>query len=213
MSDFFKFLGDVTVYVSLALGLIYFIGFVRNNRAYKLFTVYLFLVSIIQLIALYIGRWGLGESNLYMAHFYYLSQFILLSFFYFELLKKPIIKVILFIVLLFIAYQFFQDPNIFFHYNPLAMTITQGSLVVYSILYLYKTLKGKSEFIIVNIGLLIYLLSSTLIFASGNLVLDLDIPEETKFTLINVNRILTIVFQILIFIEWWRNYRTKISKN
>ena len=109
-------------------------------------------------------------------------------------------------VALFLIFQFVYDPGIFLVYNPLGMTITQTILVIYAILYLYKTLQGKSEFIITNIGLLVYLLSSTLIFASGNLVLNLEIPEKTKFLLINVNRILVVVFQVLLLIEWWQNY-------
>ena len=109
--------------------------------------------------------------------------------------------------MVFISYQFINDGTIFYRYNPLGMTITQTLLVVYAILYLYKTLQGKFEFVIANVGLLVYLISSTLIFASGNLVLDLDIPEETRFKLVNLNRLLSLVFLFLLFVEWWRNYR------
>ncbi|GAB5400198.1 MAG: hypothetical protein Aureis2KO_17830 [Aureisphaera sp.] len=205
--EFFRLIGDVIIYAAPIIALIYFISFIRNNRAYKIFTIYLFLIAMIQWGSYYVGRGGLNANNLYYSHYYFISQFILLSFFYFELLKSLLIKIVLVGVLLFVSYQFIDDPTIYLRYNPLGMAITHAILVVYAMIYLYKSLQGKKEFIIVNMGLLIYLISSTLIFASGNLVLDLDFSIETKRILINVNRFLALLFQILVLIEWFKNYR------
>ena len=206
MTEFYKNIGEIAVYLYPAIAIIYSISLKNKNKAYRIFTLYLITMALVQLGAFYVGRGGLGKPNLYFSHFYHISQFFLLSIFYFQLLQKKIVKIFMIPVALFLIFQFVYDPGIFLVYNPLGMTITQTILVIYAILYLYKTLQGKSEFIITNIGLLVYLLSSTLIFASGNLVLNLEIPEKTKFLLINVNRILVVVFQVLLLIEWWQNY-------
>lgn len=211
--ELYRLIGDIVIYALPVIAFVYFISFIRNNRAYKIFTIYLLLIAFIQLGSYYVGRGWLNRNNLYYSHYYFIIQFILLSFFYYELLKSFFIKLVLIMVLLFICFQFIDDPTIYFRYNQLGMSVTQTILVFYSIIYFYKSLNDKRDFIICNIGLLVYLLPSTLIFASGNLVLDLDFSIETKRILINVNRFLSLIFEILIFVEWWRNYRVKVSKN
>jgi len=191
---------------------LFFKSFARNNKAFKFFNIYLLLIAIVQILTIYIGQ-ILHKPNLFLSHFYFIFQFIFLSLFYFELLQLKLVKTFLFAVMALLVFQYFEHPELFFKYNALGMSLTQMILVFYSILYFYKSLSGKGEFVIVNIGIFFYLLSSTLIFASGNLVLNLDISEATQFTLINVNRILILVFQILIFIEWYRNYRIKSIVN
>lgn len=209
MSEFFYILGIFAIFLTALSAILYFIGFTRNSKAYKIFTLYLLLISIIQITAYFIGKGWLGKPNLFLSHFYFVIQFVYLSFFYYELLRYRFIKYVIIPVLIFIACQFIIDPDIFFRYNPLGATVTQFVLVVYTILYFYKNLTEKGEFIIVNMGFFFYLISSTLIFASGNLVLDLNISEDTRFILLNVNRVLTLFIQILIFTEWYRNYRKK----
>jgi len=213
VKEFTSFLGDLAIYISPIVAIIYLISFIRNDKIYKVFTIYLIAMALVQISSHYVGRGGLNKTNLYFSHIFYISQFIILSIFYLKLLSKKIIVYLLLIVLLLISIQFINDPSIFFRYNPIGMSFTQIILVVYSIIYLYKSLTNKGEFVIVNIGILIYLLSSTLIFASGNLVLDLNISKETRLVLVNVNRMLSIIFQILVFIEWYRNYRIRVSRN
>jgi len=207
VSEFFKSIGHLTIYISVGIAILYYIGLIRNNKAYKIFTLYLVSIAVVQLGAYYVGFGGSGKNNLYFSHFYHISQFILLSLFYFELVKRKEIWVVMILVLLFLGYQFIDNSNIYFEYNPLGMSITQTILVIYSILYFYRCLKDKGDFLIVNIGIFFYLLSSTLIFASGNLVLNIDVSEEIRLVLVNVNRVLYLVFQILIIIEWYKIYR------
>lgn len=205
MSDFYAIIGDVAIYLAAVVAIIYSISFVRNNKAYRIFVVYLLLIALIQIGAYYVGRGKLHKSNLYYSHFYYITQFLLLSTFYLELLKWKWIKLITGLTVLFLVYQYIEDPSIFYKYNSIGMIITNMILVVYSIFYLYRTLSVKGEFIIANIGILIYLMSSTLIFASGNL--GLEFSERTFYLLVNTNRVLYLVFLILILIEWYLNYR------
>jgi hypothetical protein len=55
--------------------------------------------------------------------------------------------------------------------------------------------------------LLVYLLSSLLIFAAGNLALNDSFPEYISKSLTELNLVLFLIFQILIVVEWFRNYR------
>ncbi|MFT4698172.1 MAG: hypothetical protein ACI9SJ_001310 [Flavobacteriaceae bacterium] len=207
-----KFILEFIIYFSIFLSLLYIRSFIRNNKAFKLFTIYLIVISIIQLSSFLIIKSG-GESNLFLSHYYFISQFILLSLFFKELLKFKWISWVLYIGLLLIGYQYIIEPNLYFQYNTIGMAITQTFIVIYSLLYFYKSLSGKNEFILVNIGLFFYLLSSTLIFASGNLVFDLSIREQVSRLLNIINAVLYLVFQLLIFVEWWRNHRTIFLKS
>ncbi len=206
--DFFLILSYITTLYGLVNATLYLKSLIRDNRALRFFTLYLIIIGIIQLASIVIGK-VFHQPNLFLSHFYFISQFVLLTLFYNELLQFKRIKVVLWGVLLFIGYQFISDPEIFFRYNPLGMAITNAIIVVYAILYFYKSLTASRGFIIVNIGVFFYLLSSTLIFASGNLVLDLGLSEKMNFYLINVNRVLYLLLQILITLEWYRNYRRK----
>lgn len=205
MDDFLDLIRDITTYFSMFYPILYIKSFIINNKAFKLFTIYLVIVAIIQFLMVLIVKTHLG-SNIFLIHFYLIFQFVLLSFFYVELLKyKWIIGVMIF-VLMGVTYQFINDPSIFYRYNTIGFIVTQMLIVIYSLLYFYKSLSKKSEFLIINIGIFFYLLSSVLIFASGNLVFDINIPKSVSGKLGDINVILYLAFQILIFVEWWKNY-------
>ncbi|MAT90401.1 MAG: hypothetical protein CMC35_06875 [Flavobacteriaceae bacterium] len=208
----FAVIGDFTIYSPILLFLLYAIGFFKFGKAYRSFTCYLLVVAVVQLlsrIGIRIWEW---ESNLFLSHYYFISQFILLSLFYKILLNYQWIWIVLVGTLGFLTYQYVEDPSMYYKYNPLGMVITQVILVFYSLLYLYRCLAGNQIFMITNIGLFFYLLSSTLIFASGNLVLNLDVPPDFIRLLININLFLYLAFQILILVEWWKNYSKTIFR-
>ena len=186
--------------------ILYLSKFKYNNKAFKYFAIYLGLIAVIQLSATFIGRF-LGQHNLFLFHFYFILQFIFLSIFYRYLLKKIWIYKVLILVLLILAYQYFETPSIFFIYNAFGVALTQGILVIYALIYFYNIIKGDTEFLLVNIGLFFYLLSSILIFASGNLIFDLKEVFQFGYRLLmDLNDVLYFGLQILIFVEWLKNY-------
>jgi len=201
-------LAFVGTFLLVTNAILYSLRLKGNSKAYSYFSTYLILIAIIEVSTILLAK-VFHQNNLFLSHFYFIIQFVLLSFFYSELLKSRWIRWIILPILGMIAYQFIDDPELFYKYNPIGTSIMQSAIVIYSLIYLYRSLSGKSQFLIVNIGIFLYLLSSALIFVSGNLVLDLDISENTRFLLINVNRVLILVFQILIFVEWWKNYSQK----
>lgn len=210
--DFFNILSFFVTLFAVANVILYLKVLKGKSRAFRYFTLFLLFTVIILITTTLIGK-VFHQPNLFLSNIYLVVQILFLSLFYKELLTWKWIHIVLLIVLGFIAYQYIADPTLAIKYNPLGLSITHVILVGYSIMYFYKSLNTKSEFLIVNIGIFVYLLSSSLIFASGNLVLDLDISDDTRFMLINVNRFLFLTLQFLIFIEWYKNYRIKKSND
>lgn len=184
-----------------------------KSKAFKIFTIFLVSTLLIQIILALLSR-VFHKPNLFLSHIFLIVQFTFLSLFYEKLLKNRLIIYILFGGLIFLIIQYLNNLELLKVYNALGITITQTTIVIYSIIYFYKSLNKKApEFLIVNIGLLIYLISSTLIFASGNLAFNIKIPMNTYKLLFKANGILYIIFQILIFIEWRKNYYKKTLRS
>ncbi len=173
----------------------------------KIFTSYLFIMLVIQIISNLL--WYFKEENLYLSHYYFILQFILLSLFYRELFidrkKKRIIQITFFVVMSVLGIQYINTPSLYHKFNLLEIVLTSLSIVSFSVLYFYNSLTEKMEFTYVNSGIFIYLISSTLIFCSGNFTNAYDSSLDKILWLFN--SILFVVYQILIFMEWYKNYR------
>jgi len=208
--DFFAIFGVITTVFTVVNAVLYLRGYSFQNIAFRYFAVYVLMLSFTEVLGFVLGKM-FHVSNLFVVSLYTVLQFGFLSFFYASLLKSNWVKVICGVVFLILIGQFIAEPNLLLKYNPLGTIMTHLVLVSYAVIYFYRSLNKTKEFIIVNSGVFIYLLASALIFASGNLVLFLDLPENTYLILINVNRVLFCVYQVFICVEWYRNYRPKKS--
>lgn len=210
------FLSSFPTYFSLCYPILYLSKFKNNNMAYRYFTIYLVLIGLVQLVMRLVIKLDLTETNLYMFVYFMTFQFIFLSMFFYSLLKHRVILLLMGVVLSFLLIQYLLDPTLYFKYNPIGIVVTQIVLVLYSLVYFYKSLSLKEEFVIVNYGIFIYLISSVLIFASGNLVFNKFVPEVVLSNLNDLNLVLYFVFQLFIVIEWVKNYSgwfKKTSRN
>lgn len=197
-------------YLILFFNLILFIkGFANQGKAYKIFTWYLGVVFTIQIISNIFMR--MNTNNLFLSHFYFIGQFILLSFFYITVLKeefqKKLVKAGLVIGLLALSIQYAYDTSLFFKFNLFEIFITSFLLIIYATIHFYNMLNEKKEFYYVNVGLLIYLLGSTILFFVGNLTAILS-PKMSLFTWI-LNALLIIINQFFILIEWKKSFYKK----
>lgn len=197
-------------YLILFFNLILFIkGFANQGKAYKIFTWYLGVVFTIQIISNIFMR--MNTNNLFLSHFYFIGQFILLSFFYITLLKeefqKKLVKAGLVIGLMALSIQYAYDTSLFFKFNLFEIFITSFLLIIYATIHFYNMLNEKKEFYYVNVGLLIYLLGSTILFFVGNLTAVLS-PKMSLFTWI-LNALLIIINQFFILIEWKKSFYKK----
>jgi len=199
-------------YVVLAINLLlyYKAYFLNKNKVIKLFTYYLAITLVIQFSTKTLHYFKI--PNLFLSHIYFMSQFICLSFFYKLLLfngkNQVYVKYIVIIVIILVGSSFVVDTSLLLRFNLFEIITTSVPLITYSILLLFKLISIKSNaFIYLNIGVLFYLLLSTLIFLSGNLINNLPGLYNTITWLVNVT--LYLLFQLLIFYEWYRNLRHK----
>ena len=167
---------------------------------------YLVLCSVVQLISSKLHDKGI--NNLYLSHYFFTGQFLLLSFFYSELseykkIKKPI-RYFSTIVTLFIVLYFVLNPNSYVKWNEIEIGLTSLPLLVYSFLFFIKKIDDNKDkkYIYFNSGFFIYTLCSTLIFILGNIG-----SRTLKLFVWDVNQVLYLAFQILIFVEWYINFR------
>lgn len=152
-------------------------------------------------------------ENIFLFNYYFIGQFIFMSVFYKLLFDKKWVYYVMFAALVLLGIQYMLDFSVFYSYNSFGVTITQSIIAIYALLYYYKSLSGNASFLYVNAGVILYFVSSILFFASGNLILKLDIPSETMKYIGILNDLLYLIFVILIFVEWYRNFRPSKSQN
>lgn len=190
-------------YVLLVINLVlFFIGFSKYGKAYKIFTFYLMVMFVIQMIVNIMNY--MKSNNLFLSHFYFILQFLLLSFFYLDLLKndlqRKVIKFFMIFCPLVLLLQYCIDDQVFFRFNLFEIFITSFLLIIYSTMYLYNMLNEPRLFYYVNIGILIYLFGSTVLFLTGNIMSKLN-SSLNQYTWV-LNSVLYVVYQLFIFYEW-----------
>lgn len=195
----------------LICNLILFIRDFRfQNKGFKIFTLYLGIIFSIQLGSKILVN--LHYQNLYLSHFYFIGQFIMLSFFYKNLFKealqKRMVNIGFVFCLLVLGIQYGLDPSLLFKFNLFEIFITSFLLIIYAAFHFYNMLNSKKEFYYINMGVLLYLFGSIVLFLAGNLMATLS-PKINKIPWI-LNAILFIVYQIFIFVEWRKSNSKKI---
>lgn len=208
-----NFLVNLTNIALLINTILYCKFYFKNGKAYKIFTIYLVFHTLVEITMSVMSK--LFHYNLFVSHLYFVGQFIILSFFYSTIILNPVIKkvinVYILLALTVLSIQYILNPKLFLIFNLLEIFITCFPLITYSVLYLYQMLNGKKEFYLINIGMIIYLFGSTIIFLSGNII-NIYLKKFT-YEIWNLNIILYFFYLILIFIEWKKNYSKPIATN
>ena len=193
--------------------ILYLKGFFKNGKAFKIIAVYNAVIFLIQLYTDILYRQSI--NNLYLSHFYFILQFIILSFFYLEIIKIPIqrqiIKISIPLCLSVLAIQYYINPNLYYKFNYFEIFITSFLLIIYSMFHFYNILNESKKFFYINMGILIYLFSSTIIFISGNLMISLSSNFNNVIWLIN--GVLYLIYQIFILVEYIKHYSINNNKN
>ncbi|MFB9077024.1 hypothetical protein ACFFLS_03745 [Flavobacterium procerum] len=147
-------------------------------------------------------------NNLSLVHLYFIGQFMLLGLFYKELFQnkaqKKIIQISLLTGIFILAIQYVLQPELFFKFNLFEITITSLLVVFFALLYLYNMLTDEKKFYYITVGLVIYLLASTILFLVGNLTLGLS--EELKLITWTLNAFFVMVNQFFVLFEWKKSF-------
>ena len=147
-------------------------------------------------------------NNLFFSHYYFIGQFFLLSLFFRSILnsKKALktIDIVIILVLPIICIYYLIHPHKYFEFNNFEIALTSIPIIIYCFLFIIKEIgqKDKTYFYLVS-GLFIYLTGSTLLFSTGNIKMFSPIKKVIWF----MNMVLYLIYQILIFIEWYKNFR------
>lgn len=209
----YSFLVNLGYFLLLINFIVFALGLSKKQKSYVIFTVYLFLIVCIQIITLVLRK--LGLNNLFLSHFYFIGQFIMLGLFYFNLItdkfQKKVIKITAILALLSLAIQYSIRPDLFFKFNLYEIFITSFLLLIFATFHFYNMLNGKKMFYYINIGIILYLFGSTILFLVGNLSVTLS----SKYYKVpsRINYILYVIFQLFILIEWKRSFYKKDEAN
>lgn len=208
------FLGFVLSVFSLFLLLINSILFVSkvkkiNNSTYSYVATYLVILFIVELFCNTIGYLYPGQ-NFYLSHFYFNAQFILLSIVFYRLFKSQKLKKLVIlnyvIVTLIILGMYIYNNQLFWQFNLFEIAMTSVLLIIYTLIHLSNTMGTKKKYFYLSVGMILYLLCSSLIFLFGNY--ELVFIEDPYIDIWIFNTLFYIVYQVFIFVEW--NY---INKN
>ncbi|MGK0430764.1 MAG: hypothetical protein ACJARX_002443, partial [Psychroserpens sp.] len=170
--------------------------------ALNYFTVYIIAIFIVQFSATILAIYE--KNNLYLSHFYFIIQFICLSLFFKALFiktQKKIVNFLLILILGLLGIQYYTTPDLFYQFNNLEIFITSVPLIVYSIIHLYNSLNKPPRYMYINAGILIYITTSTLIYILGNFLAT----QDNNIAVTNIwflNKVLYIVYMLLIMLEW-----------
>jgi len=193
--------------------LLYFISFAKLNKTYKIFQSYLVVILFIQIITYYKARNGI--NNLHFSHYYFIIQFIIISIYYSSLINtlffKKINYLVLLVIILFLIIQYSIYPELYNSLNVLEIIMTTLPLILYSLYYFFKGMLYVNKVKYLNFGLFIYLISSFLVFVSGDYIMRFE--KEMSLITWKINSIIYVFFQLLIFYEWHKNIRYKKFRN
>lgn len=213
----FDILATARIFAYVAYGILilniilYLISFSKHTKAYKIFTVYLIFTGIIQTISEYYAHKGL--NNHFLSTYYFTIRFILLSLFFCFLLKKVNASKSLAVITMssiaigITAIQYISDPQLYYQFNSTGFLITSIALIGYCMFYLYELLTKKSRFSYVVVGLLMYLMSSSVIFIAATEIISVKNAWNRYVWMLNA--FLYIIYQLFISWEWKCLYSTR----
>lgn len=202
-------------YILLVLNtLLYFIGYRNNSVAYKIICFYLLICAIVQGYSSYLASFS--KPNLFLSHYYFVGQFVLLSLFYKQILKRAIKKKLiilcLLIVSILVAIIYIVKPEEYFRFNLIEVIITSLPLVFFAFLFFLENLNFSKKFIYLNSGVFVYLIASTFLFSVGNYIVESKIAKSISIYVWILNNIMYSIYLLLIFVEWYKNFRKPLLK-
>lgn len=206
MDDFLIYAGYILNFVILA---VFLFSFSSGRKANVFFISYLVFVLVVQYSMELLYQ--LKMENLVLNNIYFIGQSIIMALFYHSILKseaqKKFIKYSLALGLIILLVQFYFDPSQFKKFNLLEITITCLLVVIYGLFHFYYMLTNEKQYYYFTVGIVSYLLTSTVLFLVGNLTVGLSV--ELRLISWKLNAVLVIVYYLFILYEWKVNFKPK----
>lgn len=201
------YLSNIVLIVATLSGLTWVVWRNKFPTAFGYLGVYLILSVVLRLIMK--ALWTNGLNNLWLLHLSTLTEFIFYSLFFRHVFlelnwfKKNFNYFLLTTSAIIILNSILFES--IFEFNTNARSLVQVLLILYVILYFFDAF-GKVDFAdpinqstsLVCFGVLVYYSGSLFIFMFGNLFFDQKSEAYRIFWV--VNAVLSLIFQILIFI-------------
>lgn len=195
----------------------FYITIKERDVLYRIITTYLILLFCVELFCHIIGFCYPG-SNFFLSHYYFIFQFVVLSLFFYKSFSnknlKRIVLVLLFLILLFLGFQYFKTPSLYWEFNLIEISITSVPLLLYAFYYIISNFKNvRHDYFYFCNGLIIYLISSAGVFLSGNID-SVIFTEPFVLDFWFFNSLFYILYQFLIYREWkYLNFRRTAKKS
>jgi hypothetical protein len=177
--------------------------FFKKNKLYKALLMYLTIYFAIELTCNTLGFLK-PNSNIFISHFAFNLQYLILSVFFYKLFKERMLKriVIIAFVLFFTtnSIYYLNNLNLFWQFNLFEIAFISFVTIGYTLIHLYKNLGEAKNYFYFTIGISTYMLTSCIIFLSGNI--ELVFFEEPYIDIWVFNSLFFIAYQYLIFKEW-----------
>ncbi|KQB42965.1 hypothetical protein RC62_3128 [Flavobacterium aquidurense] len=210
MDDLLIYSGYFVLLINLIL---YTFSFFHQEKANVFFMVYLVFIFIIQFIMEIM--YYLHMNNLFAINLFFVGQMIFLGLFYESILKtkkqKFFVKLVITSILLVLFVQYFIEPDQFLKFNLFEITLTSLSIVVFALLHFYNMLSDKKEYYYYTIGVVFYLLTSTVLYLVGNLTSNLG--DDLKYLSWRLNAFLILMYYLFILYEWKVSFKSKKEIN
>lgn len=182
-----------------------------RQKTHVTLMVYLLVIVVIQFYSGYLSFQGI--HNTHISHFYFILQFLILGYFYYNIFnqtfQKNLIKYSMIFCLFILGVQYAIYPEMFFKFNNLEIFLTSYLLIIYSLFHFYNLLSAKKYYLYLNIGVFFYLFGSTILFLLANLSIVVDLKGINAI----LNIVLFLFYHIFIFIEWTQLYFKKEKSN
>lgn len=210
MADLIIYSGYFILLISLVL---YTYSFFRLEKA-NVFFIFYIAFSFVMQFSLEL-MYYFSMNNLFAVNIFFIGQLILLGLFFRSILEdkkqKGFVAWSLVLALLALGVQFYLDSAQFLKFNLFEITISSLLIVVYALLHFYNMLTSKKEYYYFTIGVVFYLLTSTVLFLVGNLTVGLS--DEFKLMSWNLNAVLVVIYYLFILFEWKISFSTKKKIN
>lgn len=192
--------------------ILYLIGLKQNNLTYKVFLLYLLLSLILQVASTYYAMQGL--ANHFLSTYFFILRYILLTLFFYNLFKDFEIRFIKkylfyssFTTAIIITFQYIVKPDLYYNFNAIGFLITSILLVSYALIYLYFMLTRTENYLYIVLGMLIYFISSSIIFITASDIISLN--NQLNYYIWIANALLYLSYQILILHQWKKQFYLK----